>query len=333
METIQNLLGYFMGIPFALIATVLLMIFKPFKEKILGLDRGRAFVIGSEANKNKPTGVGIYFITVFIICALAYGHLSIGWILFLIVMAGCCLCGYLDDVSRTPWNEYIKGGLDFVIAIFTAIIVVLQWNSDMFLPTGSWVGINPFLYIFLAIILVIVSINATNATDGVDGLSGTLSIITILTLIIAAFIRGTLNLNSALIGFLMIAVLIGYLIFNFHPSKVLMGDAGSRAIGLFIAFYAMFLDLPFAYLVVGLPFMLDGGLSVLKITIGRLSTKLLKKKILILPNTVTPIHDHLKQVKGFSIKKTYFTICAFALIVDCCYLGFLMIIKLASMFF
>ncbi|MBR6960512.1 MAG: phospho-N-acetylmuramoyl-pentapeptide-transferase, partial [Clostridiales bacterium] len=108
----------------------------------------------------------------------------------------------------------------------------------------------------------------------------------------------------------------GYLLYNYYPSKMLMGDAGSRSLGLLIAMYAMYVKLPLAYLVFGLPFMIDGGLSILKITIGRLT----RKKIIILKNTLTPIHDHLKKKKGFSVPKTMAVICIFGLVIDIIYL-------------
>ena len=79
----------------------------------------------------------------------------------------------------------------------------------------------------------------------------------------------------------------------------------------------MYLGLPLAYLIICLPFLIDGGLSILKITIGRLT----KKKVIILKNTLTPIHDHLKKRKGLSVPMTMTVICLAGLIIDIIYLG------------
>lgn len=311
------------GIPFALIATLLLLLFKPFSMKLLGRDRGKVFVEGSEVNKGKFTGVGIYFIFVFVVSAFSFCYQSFTLFFMLALMFASCIFGFLDDRSINPWGEYIKGGLDFGVAIFASIITAIFYSVDVVTPFGSTYHVPTILYIVLAVVLFIVTINATNATDGVDGLCGTLTILTVVTLMLAALIRGTLDFNGFMIGMLMIAVLIPYLIFNFHPSKMLMGDAGSRGIGFFIAFYAMYLKIPFAYLIVGLPFLLDGGISILKITIGRLT----HKKIIILKNFRTPTHDFLKITKGFSIKKTYFTICSAALVIDVIYLIVMVVLK------
>ena len=114
----------------------------------------------------------------------------------------------------------------------------------------------------------------------------------------------------------MVCCLVAYLLFNFFPSKVLMGDAGSRAIGFFIAFYAIYLKIPFAYLIVGLPFLADGGISILKITVGRLT----KKKIILFKNIRTPLHEELKKNRGYSVPKVWRTIVIAAAIVDVLYI-------------
>lgn len=322
----ENFIRAFSGIPFAFIATLLLLIFKPFSQKLLGRDRGKIFVEGSDVNKGKFTGVGIYFIAAYYVAAVSFCYSSFSLGLMLLFMLASSLFGFLDDRSINPWGEYIKGALDFGVSVFGAIVFVVIYSADVVMPNGSWFHIPSPVYVILAIILFIVTINATNATDGVDGLCGTLSILLIVSLMIAAALRGTLGFNGFLVGALMIAVLIPYLFFNFYPSKMLMGDAGSRGIGFFIAFYAMYLKIPFAYLIVGLPFLLDGGISILKITIGRLT----KKKVIILKKLRTPTHDHLKKEMGFSVPKTYFTICGVSLVIDIIYIIVLIVIKVVS---
>ena len=91
--------------------------------------------------------------------------------------------------------------------------------------------------------------------------------------------------------------------------------------GFFIAFYFMYLKLPYAYLWICLPFLIDGGLSILKITIGRLT----KRRIIILKNLITPVHDHLKKKVGLSVPKTWAVICTAALIIDILYIAVVLI--------
>ena len=142
--------------------------------------------------------------------------------------------------------------------------------------------------------------------------------------VISAINTGSANFhkNGLVSGLIMISVLLAYLIFNFNPSKMLMGDAGSRALGFFIAFYAIYLRIPFAYLIVGLPFLCDGGISILKITVGRLT----KKKIIPFKNITTPLHDELRKNRGFTVKKVWAVLVCSALILDLVYIGVTMII-------
>ena len=300
------------------ILTFLCMKFLPLGDKLLGHDRGRLYAAGSEVNIGKPTGVGFYFVFVTVIVSLIFTFSGSSYLFMMILVLLSMLFGFLDDRSKNPWGEYIKGALDFLIAGIGAAVFTLFYGTDVIIGiTGYPVHIPLWLFFFLAVMLIIVSVNATNATDGVDGLSGTLTILTLITFMIVARINGTINYHGYVRGFVLIAALIAYLIFNFNPSKVLMGDAGSRAIGFFIAFYAMYLKIPFAYLIVCLPFLIDGGLSILKITIGRLT----KKKVIILKNITTPIHDHLKKRKGFSVKKTWAVIVACAAVLDLIYVA------------
>ena len=306
------------------VITVLLLHFLPFGKKLLGADRGRKFAVGSEVNIGKPTGVGFYFIIVIALVTVAFRWMQKEIIFTMILLLIAMMTGFLDDRAKNPWNEYVKGALDFIIALMGALIATVYFPKDVMIAvTGTTVHIPAPLYFALAVILIIVSINATNATDGVDGLSGTLTIIAFFSLNILSVINKTITSSSLTICQVIIGTLFAYLIFNFNPSKMLMGDAGSRALGLLIAMYAMMVNMPFVYLVVGLPFLIDGGLSILKITIGRLT----KKKVIILKNTLTPIHDHLKKRKGYSVKKTWLTIVAFGLAVDVIFIGIVILMR------
>ena len=299
------------------ILTFLCMKFLPLGETLLGHDRGRLYAAGSEVNIGKPTGVGFYFVLVSVVVSVIFTFSGSSYLFTVILVLLSMLFGFLDDRSKNPWGEYIKGALDFLIAGIGAAVFTVFYGTDVIIGlTGTPVHIPGWLFFILAVTLIIVSVNATNATDGVDGLSGTLTILTLCTFMTAGAINGTLSDHGLIRGLVLIFALIAYLIFNFNPSKVLMGDAGSRALGFFIAFYAIYIKIPFAYLIICLPFLIDGGLSILKITIGRLT----KKKIIILKNVTTPIHDHLKKRKGFSVKKTWAVIVSCAAVLDIIYI-------------
>ena len=153
-------------------ATFILLLILPFGKKLLGADRGRKFVDGSEINIGKPTGVGFYFAIVISAVVISFRYMDIGVVLAMALTLLAMISGFLDDRAK-------KGALDFGIALAGAYIATAYMSTDIVIGlTGTIIHIPPVLYFILAVILIIVSINATNATDGVDGLSGTLTIIT-----------------------------------------------------------------------------------------------------------------------------------------------------------
>ena len=310
----------------AFIITVLLLKFLPGEKSLLGHDRGRLYAQGAAVNIGKPTGVGFYFTMTFALASAFACYFSPSLMFFLLAIVASMMTGFLDDRSAKAWNEYIKGFLDFIMSLTGALMCVMFYGSDLVIGlTGTTLHLNPAVFYVLAVILFVVSINATNATDGIDGLSGSLSILSIATLFVISFINtgfAGCSRNGLIGGLIMISVLLAYLIFNFNPSKMLMGDAGSRALGFFIAYYAIYLRIPFAYLIVGLPFLCDGGISIFKITVGRLT----KKKIIPFKNITTPLHDELRKNRGFNVKKVWAVLVVCALAIDIIYVGITLIL-------
>ena len=314
--------------------TLILLKFLPGEKIILGHDRGRKYAQGSEVNIGKPTGVGFYFILVFLLVSsifcflispitsdkgfLESGNVVTGLGFGLLAVLAEMVTGWLDDRSKNAWNEYIKGALDFVVSLIAGFIVVHFFGTRVYLAiTGTYFDIHPVLFYILAVLLFVVSINATNATDGIDGLSGSLSVIAVITTFIMGFLAKSLfDDNALLLVVFFVPALIAYLIFNFNPSKMLMGDAGSRSLGFFIAFFLIYCRIPLLYFIVGLPFLCDGGISIVKITVGRLT----KKKIILFKNITTPLHDELRKNRKFSVKKVWFTLVIAATVINLLYI-------------
>ncbi len=83
---------------------------------------------------------------------------------------------------------------------------------------------------FLTMFAIVVIINAFNLIDGVDGLAGSVGMFT--SLIFGSFFLINNNIPYAVLGFGMAGTLLAFLIYNFHPAKIFMGDTGSLLIGL-----------------------------------------------------------------------------------------------------
>ncbi len=285
------------GIIFAFAATV----FATAKlADLLPKDGGREFAHDGKLSAGKPRGAGIIFVLAFAAAAFLFAPMKAETAIYLILTIICMMTGFLDDSSKMPWGEYKKGFLDLCVAALVAM-TFLKYNSNTIELALFHVKVTipAVLFAILIVILVWGSVNVTNCSDGVDGLSGTLTIITIMTIYVMMQILDKGQDFSFLILLFAVCIL-GYLWYNATPSRLMMGDAGSRAMGLFISIAILKTGSPVLYVPVALVLILDGGLGLVKVALLRFL------KIRILKNTRTPLHDHVRKVWGWSNTQTVF---------------------------
>ena len=269
-------------------------------KKILPRDGGRAYAINGSKSVGKPRGAGIIFILVFTITCMLFVNLTSEIIIYLILVLAAMLSGYLDDASSSPWGELKKGIIDFIIAVMAAV-TYLHYNPNTFdiALFKLTVTLNPVIYGILIVILIWASINVTNCSDGVDGLCGTLSAITLTS---AFLLFRIFDIESSFrhVILIMVVCILGYRWFNASPSRLLMGDAGSRAIGIFIAFSFLKLHCPLLFIPLAIILIIDGGLGLIKVSFIRFL------HINLMQNIRTPIHDHMRKNKGWSDAQVVF---------------------------
>ncbi len=263
-------------------------------------DAGREFAHDGKLSAGKPRGAGIIFVLCFAAAVVLFVPLDPELVIYLILIVVSMMTGFLDDASKTPWGEYKKGFLDLCVAAMVAM-TFLKYNPGTVELALFHVQLTipPVVFAVLTVILVWVSVNVTNCSDGVDGLSGTLTIISVMTIYIIDRVLGRGEDFSFLILLFGVCIL-GYLWYNATPSRLLMGDAGSRAMGLFISIAILKTGSPFLYIPVALVLILDGGLGLVKVALLRFL------KIRILKNVRTPLHDHVRKVWGWSNTQTVF---------------------------
>lgn len=278
-----------MGLAF--VATFIMTLL--FKE-MLPKDGGRAFAVEGQKSAGKPRGAGIIFVLVYAAIAILFAPMNVENVLYVILVVAAMVTGFLDDAAKTPWNGLIKGIFDLIIAVLIAV-VYLCFNAPVvrLALLGLSFSMPAWVYAIGVIVLVWVSINVTNCSDGVDGLSGTVSIIAMITFLGIMGKLGTgANFKTQILIFVL--ALLAYLWFNSTPSILMMGDAGSRAMGLFIAICAIKSGAPFLYVFVAIVLILDGGLGLVKVFLLRYL------KIHILKNVRTPLHDQVRKVNNWS---------------------------------
>ncbi len=260
-------------------------------KSILPKDQGRKFAVNGALSEGKPRGAGIIVITAFTLSAALFVPLSVELLLYLLLIYAAMLTGFLDDAAEKPWGELKKGILDFVIAVGIAVNFI--WHNDTAITIfGHEFNLPAVVYAILAVALVWASINVTNCSDGVDGLCATLFCISVYAFISFLPLKESYFANLSIV---MICSAVAYLWFNASPSKLLMGDAGSRAFGVFLAICAMKTGRPLLFIPLCAVLIVDGGLGLLKLSVRRF---LGMKKFM--DGIRTPIHDHMRKNKDWS---------------------------------
>ncbi|MFR3012100.1 MAG: phospho-N-acetylmuramoyl-pentapeptide-transferase [Ruminococcus bicirculans (ex Wegman et al. 2014)] len=288
-----------------------------FFKRILPKDQGRAFAVNGALSEGKPRGAGIIFVTSFTLCTALFYPLNIENIIYLVLVYAAMLSGYFDDAAETPWGNLKKGLIDLVISLGIAFTYYFYNGSQVKLYiTDSTFTIPAPLFIILAGVLVWTAINVTNCTDGVDGLCGSLVMTVLLPL---AFMVTKSGAADMLLPMIMFVTLAAYLWFNCSPSQMLMGDAGSRALGVFLAVMFLKTAAPFAFIPMAIVIILDGGLGLLKLSFRRF----LKIKNF-MEGIRTPLHDHARKNKGWSDTQVVIRFTILQIIVNLCFMAFVL---------
>ena len=276
---------------------------------LLPRDKGREYAIDAEKSIGKPISAGILFIPVFVILCLLVVPFNWGFMGILACMTAAMIVGFLDDRSDGGWSEYRLGAIDLVIAVVASMVICKLEPFTLWLPLyKDPIILTPLLFVPGATILIWVSINATNCTDGVDGLSASLSSMGILFL--GAILYGIVGhefiasyllvphyeqgADWAIMAFVMVGCLAGFLWHNSYPSAVLMGDAGSRPIGLLLGVLVLACGNPFLILVVAFMVLVNGATGILKVALLRFL------KVGIFGQVRYPLHDHVRHNMGWS---------------------------------
>ncbi len=229
------------------------------------------------------------------------------------------LIGFIDDYTKVVKKRNLgltafqKLVLQFAAAI--AYLVVLRlagYGTTTLIPFVGEVDLGFFYYI-LAAIIIVGMVNAVNLTDGIDGLDGSITFfVCVVFMLISCMLSylGVTAMSAAAAG-----ACLGFLVWNFHPAKVFMGDTGSLFLGGLICALAFAIDMPILLLPIGIMYLVEMFSVILqvgyfKITHGKRLFKM------------SPIHHHfemsgwseVKIVAVFSAVTAVFGAIAFALV-------------------
>ena len=205
--------------------------------------------------------------------------------------------GILDDLLKLKrkQNEGLSAFSKFLLQlIVSAIYVVLLYSGgyvtgELYIPFLSVTVELGRLYFPFALLLLCGFTNAVNLTDGLDGLCSSVTAVVMLFFAITSI--GSGNLSGAIISLAVLGAVIGFLIYNFHPAKVFMGDTGSLFLGGAVGGLALTSYKNTAVFVVGAVYLIEAGSVILQV----LYYKATKKRLFLM----APFHHHLEK-KGHS---------------------------------
>lgn len=185
-----------------------------------------------------PTIGGLAVFFSFLLGYMIFGRGTTEMISILIASFVILMVGLIDDIKP------ISAKYQFIGQTIAVLIIMLYGHitiDNLTILGHTFVFDAPWNYI-VTLIFMLGIINAIDLSDGMDGLSSGISIIYFITIVVIAFIIGGGKLGNmdTTIAILMIGSLLGFLVYNFPPAKIYIGDSGSNFMGLMVATTALY---------------------------------------------------------------------------------------------
>ena len=217
------------------------------------------------------------------------------------VAVGFGFIGFIDDFKKLVLKN-TKGlspkakmfGLLVVSVAYSIVLVkVLNIGTEMYIPFAKeYITLPIWIYIPFAVIVMLATTNAINLTDGIDGLSTSVTTIMITCLTVISILLGVKEVTA--FGSILIGTCLGFLLFNLHPAKVMMGDTGSLMLGGAIAGIALYLKMPLLLLIIAIIPIIETISVMIQVTYFKKTGNRVFK--------MTPIHHHF-ELSGWKENK------------------------------
>lgn len=229
------------------------------------------------------------------------------------------LIGFIDDYTKVVKKRNLgltavqKLVLQFIAAgAYLAVLGIAGFGTTTIIPFAGEVDLGIFYYIIAAVAIVGI-VNSVNLTDGVDGLNGSVTFFVCVAFMLISCMMsylGVTAMSAASAG-----ACLGFLVWNFHPAKVFMGDTGSLFLGGLVCALAFATGMPILLLPIGIIYIAEEVSVVLQVSYFKLThgKRLFK---------MSPIHHHfemcgwseVKIVAVFSAVTAVFGAIAFAIV-------------------
>lgn len=268
------------------------------------------------SKEGTPTMGGLMFIA-----AVTAACLTIGWqsmakgdyshIFVLIFALIYGAIGFLDDFEKLKHKQNLgltaRQKFLLQLAVAVAFIYLLKLFGllrvsetphciDVYVPFFNVTfALNEVLYVIFAAFVIVGTVNAVNITDGVDGLATGTSLPVFIFYTALCFFWGQKYLGLGIFASGMTGALMGFLLYNFNPAKVFMGDTGSLFLGGAVVAMAFAYDMPLILITLGIVYLWETLSDIIQVTYFKLSHG---KRVF----KMAPFHHHL-EMGGWTGKK------------------------------
>lgn len=256
-----------------------------------------------------PTMGGVMFILAVTFVCLTLGfegmlhgnYVHIFVLLFALVYGAI---GFLDDWEkiRKKQNLGLSAKMKFLLQLAAALVFVLLMRQIGYLKTQLFIPfwhvtihVPDWLYFIFAAFVIVGTVNAVNLTDGLDGLASGTSMPVCLFFVAVTFAWGERFLELGLFASGLAGGLLGFLVYNFYPAKVFMGDTGSLFLGGAIAAMAFAYDMPLILVTLGIVYIIETLSDIIQVGYFKLTHG---KRVF----RMAPFHHHL-EMGGWTGKK------------------------------
>lgn len=231
---------------------------------------------------------GDYFLLINVIFSFLYG-----------------MVGFIDDYVKLfkKQNKGLTASQKLVIQTIATVIYLILLVRFGYVDTSLKI---PFfgdlnlgiIYYPICTLAIMYLVNCANLTDGIDGLAGSVSAVIFLFFALLSYkLFLTTHESLFVLSVACIGAMLAFLIFNFHPAKVFMGDTGSQFLGALIVSMCFWVNAGVWSIIVCFIYLIEGISVILQV----MSFKLTGKRIF----KMAPIHHHFEK-SGWSEVKIVF---------------------------
>ena len=185
--------------------------------------------------------------------------------------------------------------MKFLLQLSAALVFIFLMRRigfvrpNLYIPfSNTVVPIPEWRYFIFAAFVIVGTVNAVNLTDGVDGLASGTSLPVCLFFVAVTFAWGKDFFELGIFASALLGGLIGFLVYNFNPAQVFMGDTGSLFLGGAIAALAFAYDMPLILILVGVMFIIETLSDIIQVGYFKLSHG---KRVF----KMAPFHHHLEM--------------------------------------